>query len=142
MFEIYFHKPSDIKRPFLPFPVPAGEAAENTAPLEWLSLDDYVGTGESILYIKVKGDSMTDANIECGDLLVVNREQKAENGAKVFVRIGDKFTVKKWKEIEARRSRRKFYLVPANSDYNPVPITPDTEDFEIIGVITFIVKKA
>jgi DNA polymerase V len=87
------------------------------------------------LYVRVRGDSMRDLNIHNGMIAVVDRLKKPENGSIVVARLGSAYTIKKWKEIETYTKRRKFYLVPANPEYNQIKIN-EADDFEIIGVVT------
>jgi len=142
MMQIYFSNPSNTVFPFISYPVSCGEAAENNAPIEWLSLDDYVSRGrkDSVLYVRVFGNSMIDLGIESNDLVVIDRLKKAENGAKVLARLGSEYTIKQFSEIETYNKRKRFYLVPANEKYRSREVSKK-DDFEIIGVVTFLIKS-
>lgn len=141
MIEIY-HTQTGKPAPFVSFPFACGEPSENDCPIEWLSLDEYVSSGKSgaTLYARVGGESMFDVGIEEGDIVIVDRLKRPENGMVVLARLGTTYTIKKFSEIETYNKRRKFYLVPANADFEKRPIQPK-DDFEIIGVITYSVKK-
>jgi DNA polymerase V len=142
MLEVYFSHSTDNKRPFIGVPISCGDPLENDAPIEWLSLDDYVSSGQkdALLYVRVCGESMIDVGITHGDLVVVDRLKRAETGMAVLARLGPTYTIKKFSEVETYNKRRKFYLVPANSNYKPRKVKPK-DDFEIIGVVTHLVKK-
>lgn len=128
--------------PYVTVPVTAGLPAENPGHTEWLSLDALVTNGrkDETLYVQVDGDSMQDRGIHHGDLLVVHLRPIADNGAPVLVRMGEEYTVKNFYEIEPFERRRRLYLVPSNPHFNIKGID-ERDDFEIIGVVAFILKK-
>ena len=140
MLEIYTKSHSN-PRPYIHYPITCGDPLENDSPVEWLSLDDYVAnSSDSVLYVRVRGESMVDVGIESGDLVVVDRLMRAENGSTVLARLGTGYTIKKYQEIDAYEKRKLFYLVPANPDF-PRREIKRKDDFEILGVVTHIVKK-
>jgi len=114
---------------------------ETPTAAELLSLDDYVSTkkGDSILYVRVRGESMPDVGIIKGDLVIVDRLRQAENGSIVLTRFGTTYTIKKFKEIEVYDEPRLLYLVSADSKY-PTRRVKRKDDFEIVGVITHVLK--
>jgi len=65
--------------------------------------------------LKVSGDSMIDAGILDGDLLVVRRQQTATNGDIVVARLGDEATVKRF-----YREKDRIRLQPANESMDPI----------------------
>src|SRR5436190_441469 len=73
--------------------------------------------GEKVFALKVRGDSMEDAGIREGDLVVVRAQENAEPEEIVVALIDGEATVKKL----ARRNA-KLYLQPANSRYEPIPV--------------------
>jgi DNA polymerase V len=87
-------------------------------------------------YIKVNGESMQDANIHSGDILIVDRAIKPKPKSIVVARIESNFTVKR---LIKRRAR--YYLAPENPSFKPIDITGN-QDVEIWGVVTFIIHKA
>lgn len=142
MMQIYFPQSKHSESPFISFPVSCGEPAENNSPIDWMSLDNYVSRGrkDSMLYVRVCGMSMIDLGIEPNDLVIIDRLNQPENGAKVLARLGNEYTIKKFSEIETYNKRKKFYLVPANNKYKRREVFKH-DDFEIIGVVTYILKK-
>jgi DNA polymerase V len=86
-------------------------------------------------YGRVKGDSMIDAGIEDGDILVIDRSIDFQDGLTAVCFIDGEFTVKKLK-IE----KEKIWLMPANKNYQPIEVKPDNE-FIIWGIVTFVIKK-
>ncbi len=111
------------------FPSPAEGWVERT-----LDLNDLcIRNPNSSYFVRVKGDSMINAGISDGDVLVIDRAVAAHHNSIVVARVGAELTVKR---LETRPVRR---LVPDNPAYQP--INTDGLDVEIIGVATFTIKK-
>lgn len=89
-----------------------------------------VKTKDSFL-LRVKGDSMIDAHIVAGDLVVVRPQPSAENGEIVVAMIDGEATLKRFFH-EGDRLR----LQPENANSQPIIVTADTQDVTIIGKIT------
>lgn len=77
--------------------------------------------------LKVKGDSMIEAHIEDGDLVIVDPDIPASVGDICVAVIGDEATVKK-----VEKMKDGLYLMPANPKYKPIFIT---RDVKIIGKV-------
>ncbi|WP_147194227.1 translesion error-prone DNA polymerase V autoproteolytic subunit [Pantoea sp. MBD-2R] len=88
---------------------------------------------ESTYYIRVSGDSMKDAGIDDGDLLVVDKSLTADQGDIVVAAINGEFTVKK---LQLRPDVR---LLPMNDAWVPIILQAE-EQLEIFGVVTFTIK--
>lgn len=84
--------------------------------------------------LRVRGDSMTGAGIEDGDLLMVHRTPDAASGQIVVARINDEVTVKR-----LRRRGRGLLLQAENSDYPAIRVRPG-DDFVIEGISVGIVR--
>lgn len=98
------------------FPTPAEEDLTDT-----LSLDDYlVSKRESCYLLKVSGDSMIDAGILPGDLVVVERGRAPKNGDIVVAQVdGDwtlKYFEKKGGEVTLRAANRKYPPIRAREE--------------------------
>lgn len=79
--------------------------------------------------LRVQGESMKDAGIRNGDLIIVRRQQVAENGDIVVALLGDETTVKR---LSIRDDL--IELRPENSRFKPIPIGPD-DPFSILGKV-------
>lgn len=82
----------------VPFPLPSTESWAGYETQDVIDLPQAVaGTGEKLYALRVKGDSMIDALIADGDLVVMEQTEYAPNGATVAVRIApdDETTLKK-----------------------------------------------
>lgn len=83
--------------------------------------------------VRVKGDSMVDAGIFEGDIVVVEKRATANPGDMVIAIVDDQFTLKYF-----ARERDRFVLRPANAAY---PVLRARESFEIFGVVVGLVRK-
>ena len=82
--------------------------------------------------LRVRGDSMINAAILSGDLVVVRPQQHADDGQIVVARIGDEATVKR-----LRRRNGQVWLMPENDNYDPI----DGTEAEIIGLVKAVVRE-
>lgn len=114
------------------FPNPAEDARSTALDLNELVVRHPVST----YYIRVEGDSMQDAGIASGDILVVDKALAPKNGDIVVAAIDGEFTVKYLKH-----TAQGVWLVAANEQYAPITVQ-DSADFSIWGVVTYIVHKA
>lgn len=86
---------------------------------------------DSTFFVKVEGESMVDAAIQAGDLLVVDRSIQARHEDIVVALVDNEFTVK------VLYRKPQLHLVSRNQG-NPVCID---EPFEIWGVVLWVVHK-
>ena len=83
------------------------------------------------------GDSMINAGINDGDLLIFKQTQAIDNGAIGCFCIGDQIaTCKKFS-----RTGDNVFLMPANDKYSPIVVDPENEDFRVIGVKVLQITK-
>ena len=99
------------------------------------NIEDYLPVPADLLngsdgfVLKVRGDSMIGAGICDGDLLVVRRQQGAQNGDIVVARLGDEATVKQF-----FRERDRVRLQPANESMDPIYAKEVTIEGKAIAV--------
>jgi repressor LexA len=111
------------------FPSPAEEELVDT-----MSLDEFlVENREATFILKVDGDSMQDAGIQDGDLILVERSDTAKPGQIIIAEIDGDFTMK-----FLRRKNNSYYLEAANDNY--ADIYPEGE-LKISGVVKGVVRK-
>lgn len=113
-----------------------GSVAAGSPILAEECIEDYLtfdtgGHGDEYFALRVRGESMLNAGILPGDLVVVRRQQTADNGEIVVALLEDEATVK-------RLSRRngEIWLLPENEDYSPIDGTYAT----IMGKVTAVVR--
>jgi len=99
-----------------------------------ITIDDYlVRIPSRTSLVRVKGDSMIDAGICEGDLLVVEQQPNANVGDIVVAIVNNEFTVK-----YLEREKNDFVLKPANKAY---PVIRPRGGFEIFGVMAGLVRR-
>ena len=102
--------------------------------LDVMNFDEYIAPNKESSYIlKVKGDSMIDAGIHPGDMVVVERRQNYKVGQIVVAMIDNEYTMK-----YLRMKDGKHYLEPANPKYKPIY---PSESFRVEAVVTAVVRK-
>ncbi len=102
--------------------------------LDVMNFDEYLTPNKESSYIlKVKGDSMKDAGIQPGDMVIVERRSNYKPGQIVIAMIDGEYTMK-----YLRKRGEQHYLEPANPRYKP--IFPK-ESFKIEAVVTAVVRK-
>jgi repressor LexA len=101
-----------------------------------LDLDVAFPTRDPRFALKVRGDSMKDAGILDGDLVVVRKVDHAESGEIVVALLGEEATVKR---LEKRADR--VVLHPANPALRPIPVGPE-DQFRVLGVVIGLVRPS
>jgi len=86
-------------------------------------------------FMKVAGDSMIDAGIFDGDLIVVDRSLEAKTGDIVVAVLNGEFTIKR-----LHRSGSRIELVPENPKYRKIVLNESME-LEVWGVVTGTYKS-
>ena len=108
-----------------------------TAGIPILALENQEGTiswegDPSCFALRVRGDSMINAAILDGDMVVVRPQQSADDGQIVVARIGDEATVKR-----LRRRNGQIWLMPENDAYDPI----DGSEAELIGLVKAVIRQ-
>ena len=104
---------------------------------DYLDFNEYlVSHPSATIAVYAKGDSMILAGIDDGDMLVVNRALEANHRSIALVELNNEFTVKR-----IIRTELGIELHPENPQY-PVIKPNDWETLNLVGVVTYIIKKA
>jgi DNA polymerase V len=85
-------------------------------------------------YGRVKGDSLKNAGVDNGDLLIIDRSLEPTNGKIAVCFIDGEFTAKRIKI-----TKNEVWLIPENENYAPIKVTEDNT-FLIWGIITHVIK--
>lgn len=112
------------------FPSPAQDYLD-------LSLDlnkELISNPSSTFFGRVRGESMKDAGILDGDILVIDKSLEPQNGDTAVCFIDGEFTLK-YIKIE----KDAVYLIPANPAFKPIRVTEEN-NFCIWGVVTYSIK--
>ncbi len=111
------------------FPTIADEDASNTLSLDELLIDHK----EATYMLSVKGDSMKDAGILDGDMILIDRTENAKPDKIVVAEVDGEYTLK-----YLRKKDGKIFLEPANKAFKPIY---PKEELRIQGVVTAVIRK-
>ena len=114
-----------------------GNVAAGSPILAQECIEDYLtfdtdGPNNEYFALRVRGESMLNAGILPGDLVVVHRRQTANNGEIVVAMIDDEATVKRFS-----RQNGHIWLLPENEAYSPI----DGTYAQILGKVVAVVRR-
>lgn len=113
------------------FPSPAGDFKQ-----ERISLDkELIKNKEATFFARVSGESMINAGLEDGDLIVIDRSIEPANNKIAVCFVEGEFTVKR---LIVKKDR--VWLQPENSSYKPLEVK-DEDRLIIWGIVTNVIKK-
>ena len=113
------------------FPSPAEDHIEQTLDLNELLIKHRAAT----FFVRVQGESMRDANIHSGDILIVDRALEPKDGQIVIAVVHGEFTVKRM-----RIRGNVLYLIAENPKYPPLKID-DPDTFQVWGIVTYVIHN-
>jgi len=114
-------------------PITAVENHEDTIPLR----PDWLGTGgQDVFALRVRGDSMIDAHIVDGDLVLVRKQETAGSGDIVAAMLDGEATVKR-----LAREGSAVVLRPEHPTMKPIVVEAGRGDFRILGKVVGIVRQ-
>ena len=114
-----------------------GNVAAGSPILAEECIEDYLtfdtgGHGDEYFALRVRGESMLNAGILPGDLVVVRRQQTCSNGEIVVAMIEDEATVKRFSKQNGH-----IWLLPENEAYSPI----DGTYAQILGKVVAVVRR-
>ena len=126
---------------FVPKPILGEVAAGNPLTIypdsiDTVQLPTIVNTPKDSFLLKVKGDSLKDAYIFTGDIIIVNPNIEATNGKFVSAILDDSAVVKRF-----YRKPDTIELHSENPEYEPIIIDRTYENFRIVGVVVGIYRS-
>ena len=95
----------------------------------------FIKKSQDSFALKVKGDSMINAGIFEGDIVIVSPASEAFNGQTVVAMIEDEATVKVF-----QKKNNKILLMPENDKYQPIEVEK-TKDFKLVGRVVGLVRR-
>ena len=113
-------------------PIHAVQNVESTIPL---SIDWLERKGEDIFALRVRGESMIDAHILDGDLVLVRPQASAQAGDIVAALVDDEATVKRF-----ARDGERVVLKPEHPTMKPIVVEPGRADFRILGKVQGVLR--
>lgn len=114
-----------------------GNVAAGSPILAEECIEDYLtfdtgGHGDEYFALRVRGESMLNAGILPGDLVVVRRQKTCSNGEIVVAMIEDEATVKRFSKQNGH-----IWLLPENEAYSPI----DGTYAQILGKVSAVVRR-
>lgn len=123
--------PLYASRPQAGFPAPGDDQIEKILDINDLVVDNPAST----FFVRVEGDSMEDAGIFSGDVLVVDRAVEAKDGRIVVAAVNGEMLVKRLSRMNGQQ-----VLLSENRKYEPIFLGEDEECF-IWGVVVGSVRQ-
>ena len=99
---------------------------------EIYSFSDNLFGAKDLFMLTVVGESMVDAGINDGDMVVVKKQQTANNGQIVVALVNDEATVKRF-----YKKNNYFLLHPENKEFDDIVVLK----LDILGVVVGLVRK-
>ena len=90
----------------------------------------------STFFFRIGGTSMVDAEMDEGDIVIVDRSIEPYNGCSAICFIDGEFTLKR-----IQRHKDHIELIAANPNFKPIRIDANS-NFVVWGVVTYVIKKA
>jgi len=94
------------------------------------------GRGGKHFALRVRGDSMKNAGILDGDVVIVRHDAPVKSGEIAVVLIGDEATVKRFFP-----RRDKLLLFPENEDYEPIEVRPADPEVRVAGKVVGVFRR-
>lgn len=114
--------------------VAAGTAIEAVAQEERLDLGEMFG-GKDHFALRVRGKSMIEDHIDDGDVVVIRKQDSAENGERVVAMVDREVTLKRF-----YKKKDNIRLEPANSAMPAIVVEPG-KDVQVLGVLVGVMRK-
>lgn len=115
------------------FPSPAQDYMSESIDLN----KELIRHSETTFLARVSGNSLVEAGICDGDLVVIDKSLEAKSGDFVVAFIDGEFTLKEFRMDEANGCA---WLIPHNRDYSPMKVTKEN-DFLVWGVLTYTIRQ-
>ncbi len=128
---------TELELPLFPFSISAGFPSPA---LDFIDIEidlnkHLIEHPSATFYGRVQGESMRDAGINNGDLLIIDKSIEPVNGKIAVCYLDGEFTLKRIKI-----DKKGVWLMPENETYQPIKME-EHNDLKIWGIVTFIIKK-
>ena len=115
------------------FPSPAQDNLTDSIDLN----KELIRRKETTFLARVSGNSLMEAGINDGDLVVIDKSLEVKDGDFVVAFIDGEFTLKEFRRDEENNCA---WLIPHNKQFEPIKVTEEN-DFMIWGVLTYTIKQ-
>jgi len=133
-----FEKRTNLKLPLVSarveagFPSPADDYMERGVDLN----EELIRNPAATFFVRVQGNSMRDAGIQSGDVLIVDKSITPADRQIVVAMLNGEFTVKRLRRMDGR-----CFLEAANKSFIPIQIG-EGDEMVIWGTVTYVIHKA
>ncbi len=138
--KLTIYKPNKLKGIELPlfsnkvragFPSPAEDHIDQKLDLNQFLIKHPAAT----FFVRVEGDSMKNAGISNGDILIVDRAITPQSGQIIVAILNGEFTVKR-----VKKQGQHLLLIPENPEFPLMEVTEES-DFQVWGVVTYTIHS-
>ena len=135
---IPFEKRTSLRLPLVSasveagFPSPADDHLERGIDLN----EELIRNPAATFLVRVKGESMRDAGIHAGDVLIIDKSLTPTDRKIVVAMIDGNFTVKRF-----RKRGGQLFLEAENPEFPPIEVT-EGQELSIFGVVSYIIHQA
>jgi repressor LexA len=117
-------------------PLLAQENIEDTIFVDRAFVKITNGEMRGVFALRIKGDSMKDAGIYDGDLVIMEKRAQVENGEIAAVLLDDEATLKR-----VFREKGRIRLQPENDAMKPIFVSPGEKNISIIGKLKTVIRN-
>ena len=114
------------------FPSPADDYVDSHIDLN----EHLIRHPSATFFVRASGNSMINAGICSGDLLIIDRAPKPADNSIVLAVVDGDFTIKRLR----RTSNGKIYLIPENPAFKTLEVTSEMQ-FEVWGTVTHVIHQ-
>ncbi len=118
------------------FPFPPSDFASDSIDLN----RELLRSPETTFCGRIRGDSMENAGIHDGDIVVIDRALAWSSGDIVVVYLNGEFTIKRLVRRSGGGDSNHWYLQPANDSYSDIPLEP-SDEVRVWGTVTYVIHS-
>ncbi len=115
------------------FPSPAADHANERINI----IGELTPHPDTTYYARVSGDSMCDAGLLDGDIIIIDKSLEPRNGDFIIAAVEGEFTLKEFRRDEKNQCG---WLIPHNPNYKPIRVAEEN-NFSVWGVVTHCIHK-
>lgn len=98
--------------------------------------EELIRNKPATFFMRMRGDAMIGAGIHNGDMVIVDRSQKASSGKIVIATLNGEMMIRR-----LEKTFNKVRLLPESPKLAPIEVDASCNDFSIWGVVTYVVHQ-
>ena len=114
------------------FTAPSDDYAERGIDLN----EQLIGNKPATFFMRVRSDSMKNAGIFNGDVVIVDRSLKAVNGKVIIATLDGEMLIRRLERVN-----KHLRLVPESGNLSAIEIDESCDSFEVWGVVTYVIHQ-